>query len=113
MESVLSSYTHGHSVFLSEKLLNLWDRCVVFPSVSIPVCLHRKKAATYPTALPQELLDPEKRPGPCGELETPRIVLITKISQEGETSPGAALNDACTPDLAAKTDGHLISQPHL
>lgn len=58
----------------------------------------------------------EQRPGPCSEAETPSTALMTKISQEGETSPGAApkrhLNDAYTQDLSAKTDGHFISRTH-
>lgn len=113
----MSFFTHGHSVLLSEKLLSSWDRCVVLPSVSISGCLQREKAPTYHcpdpgVTCPRE----EQRPGPCSEAETPSTVLMTKISQEGETSPGAApkrhLNDAYTQDLSAKTDGHFISPTH-
>lgn len=82
------------------------------------LCLSTEREGTQPptTALPQELLVPEKRPGPVLRCETPSIALITKISQEQETSPGAApkrhLNDAYTQDLSAKTDGHFISLTH-
>lgn len=67
MESVLSSYTHGHGVLLSEeKLLNSWDR-LWFSLLPPSLFVHRERRHLHTTALPQELRDPEKRPGPCSE----------------------------------------------
>lgn len=100
--SVRSSLAHGTDVWFS----------LLSPSLAV----YRERRHPPITALTQELLVPEKRPGPCSEAETPSTVLMTKISQEGETSPGAApkrhLNDAYTQDLSAKNDGHFISWTH-
>lgn len=105
MESVLSSYTHGHSVLLSEeKLLNSWDRCVV---------LYTEREGTHlPLPCLRSYLTQRRGQDPVLRGETPSTALITKISQEGETSPEAALNDACAQDLSAEMDGHFISLPH-
>lgn len=100
--SVKSSLAHGTDVWFS----------LLSPSLFV----YRERRHPPITALTQELLVPEKRPGPCSEGETPSTALITKISQEGETSPGAVpkrhLNDAYPQDLSAKTDGHFISPTH-
>lgn len=62
VELVLRS-SWGDTVFLlngKEKFLNSWN---AFASVSLQVYIHRERKLPPATAMPQELLDPSKRPG--------------------------------------------------
>lgn len=106
---------HRDMVFLlnkKEKFLNSWNRCMVFPSISLQVCIHRERKHPPVTATPQELRDPDKR-ALFQDMEHLDTSLITKRSQEGETSLGIALkrhlNHTCAQDAPAQTDGHFIS----
>lgn len=82
------------------------------------LCLSAEKEGTHlPLPCPRSYLKQRRGQGPVLRGETPSTALITKISQEGETSPGAALerhlNVHAPKTYLQKRYGRFISLPHL